>query len=49
MVVQSGHVGIFGGDGKVPGTGLNGRNEAAVHPLTWRTSKGAGTFVRPGV
>lgn len=48
MVVQSGHVGIYVGDGQVLSSGLNGKNETAVHPLTWMTSKGAVTFVRPG-
>ncbi|MGF9647800.1 NlpC/P60 family protein [Pseudarthrobacter oxydans] len=48
MVVQSGHVGIYVGDGQVLSSGLNGKNETAVHPLTWMTSKGAVTFVRAG-
>lgn len=48
MVVQSGHVGIYVGNGQVLSSGLNGKNETAVHPLTWMTSKGAVTFVRPG-
>jgi cell wall-associated NlpC family hydrolase len=48
MVVQSGHVGIYVGNGQVLSSGLNGRNETAVHPLTWMTSKGAVTFVRAG-
>lgn len=48
MVVQSGHVGIYVGNGQVLSSGLNGKNETAVHPLTWMTSKGAVTFVRAG-
>ncbi|MEO5316792.1 NlpC/P60 family protein [Pseudarthrobacter sp. CC12] len=48
MVMQPGHVGIYVGNGQVLSSGLNGRNETAVHPLTWMTAKGAVTFVRPG-
>ncbi|MGY4544030.1 cell wall-associated NlpC family hydrolase [Arthrobacter sp. UYNi723] len=48
MVVQSGHVGIYVGDGQVLSSGLNGKNETAVHPLSWMTSKGSVTFVRAG-
>ncbi|KQQ80933.1 NlpC/P60 family protein [Arthrobacter sp. Leaf137] len=48
MVVQSGHVGIYVGNGQVLSSGLNGKNETAVHPLTWMTSKGGVTFVRAG-
>lgn len=48
MVVQSGHVGIYVGDGQVLSSGLNGKNETAVHPLTWMTSKGSVSFVRAG-
>ncbi len=48
MVVQSGHVGIYVGNGQVLSSGLNGKNETAVHPLTWMTSKGSVTFVRAG-
>lgn len=46
MVMQPGHVGIYVGNGQVLSSGLNGKNETAVHPLTWMTSKGAVTFVR---
>lgn len=49
MVMQPGHVGIYVGDGQVLSSGLNGKNETAVHPLTWMTSKGSVTFVRAGV
>lgn len=48
MVMQPGHVGIYVGDGQVLSSGLNGRNETAVHPLTWMTAKGSVTFVRAG-
>ncbi|MFP5365857.1 MAG: NlpC/P60 family protein, partial [Actinomycetes bacterium] len=43
MVMQPGHVGIYVGNGQVLSSGLNGKNETAVHPLTWMTSKGAVT------
>lgn len=48
MVVQPGHVGIYVGNGQVLSSGLNGKNETAVHPLSWMTSKGGVTFVRAG-
>lgn len=48
MVMQPGHVGIYVGNGQVLSSGLNGKNETAVHPLTWMTSKGAVTFVHAG-
>jgi cell wall-associated NlpC family hydrolase len=48
MVMQPGHVGIYVGNGQVLSSGLNCKNETAVHPLTWMTSKGAVTFVRAG-
>ncbi|MCQ6270137.1 NlpC/P60 family protein [Pseudarthrobacter sp. R1] len=48
MVMQPGHVGIYVGDGQVLSSGLNGKNETAVHPLSWMTSKGGVTFVRAG-
>lgn len=48
MVMQPGHVGIYVGDGQVLSSGLNGKNETAVHPLTWMTAKGSVTFVRAG-
>ncbi|MFJ5958156.1 NlpC/P60 family protein [Paenarthrobacter sp. NPDC092416] len=48
MVMQPGHVGIYVGNGQVLSSGLNGKNETAVHPLTWMTAKGAVTFVRAG-
>ena len=48
MVMQPGHVAIYVGNGQVLSSGLNGKNETAVHPLSWMTSKGAVTFVRAG-
>lgn len=48
MVVQSGHVGIFVGNGKVLSGGMNGANETVVHPLSWLTATGPVTFVRAG-
>ncbi|MGY2747757.1 NlpC/P60 family protein [Arthrobacter sp. UYCu723] len=48
MVMQPGHVGIYVGNGQVLSSGLNGKNETAVHPLTWMTAKGSVTFVRAG-
>jgi cell wall-associated NlpC family hydrolase len=48
MVVQSGHVGIFVGNGKVLSGGMNGVNETVVHPLSWLTATGPVTFVRAG-
>jgi len=48
MVVQSGHVGIFVGGGKVLSGGMNGSNQTVVHPLSWLTATGPVTFVRAG-
>jgi cell wall-associated NlpC family hydrolase len=48
MVVQSGHVGIFVGNGQVLSSGMNGKNQTVVHPLSWLTATGAVTFVRAG-
>jgi cell wall-associated NlpC family hydrolase len=48
MVVQSGHVAIYAGDGNVISSGING-NQTAVHPLSWLTANGSVTFVRAGV
>jgi cell wall-associated NlpC family hydrolase len=47
MVVQSGHVAIYAGDGQVISSGING-NQTAVHPLSWLTASGSVTFVRAG-
>jgi cell wall-associated NlpC family hydrolase len=49
MIVQSGHVAIFVGNGKALSGGMNGVNETIVHPLSWLTATGPVTFVRPGV
>lgn len=46
MVVQSGHVGIFVGNGNVLSGGMNGSNQTVVHPLSWLTATGPVTFVR---
>ena len=46
MVVQSGHVGIYAGNGQVVSGGMNGRNQTMVHPLSWLTATGGVTFVR---
>lgn len=48
MVVQSGHVGIYVGNGQVLSSGMNGKNETVVHPLSWLTATGPVTFVRAG-
>jgi cell wall-associated NlpC family hydrolase len=48
MVVQSGHVGIYIGDGQVISGGMNGVNATVTHPLSWLTATGGVTFVRPG-
>jgi cell wall-associated NlpC family hydrolase len=46
MVVQSGHVGIYAGNGQVISGGMNGTNQTMVHPLSWLTATGGVTFVR---
>jgi hypothetical protein len=48
MVVQSGHVGIYAGNGQVLSSGMNGKNQTVVHPLSWLTATGPVTFVRAG-
>lgn len=48
MVVQSGHVGIYIGDGQVISGGVNGANATVKHPLSWLTATGGVTFVRAG-
>ncbi len=48
MVVQSGHVGIYVGNGQVLSSGMNGTNQTVVHPLSWLSANGAVTFVRAG-
>ncbi|MEC5182218.1 NlpC/P60 family protein [Arthrobacter sp. CG_A4] len=49
MVVQSGHIGIYVGNGQVLSSGMNGANQTVVHPLSWLTATGPVTFVRAGV
>jgi hypothetical protein len=46
MVVQSGHVGIYAGNGQVVSGGMNYKNQTMVHPLSWLTATGGVTFVR---
>lgn len=46
MVVQSGHVAIYAGGGKVVSGGMNGINATMAHPLSWLTATGPVTFVR---
>jgi peptidoglycan DL-endopeptidase CwlO len=46
MVVQSGHVAIYAGGGKVISGGMNGINATMAHPLSWLTATGPVTFVR---
>jgi hypothetical protein len=46
MVVQSGHVGIYAGNGQVISGGMNYVNATLVHPLSWLTATGGVTFVR---
>ena len=46
MVVQSGHVAIYAGAGKVISGGMNGINATMAHPLSWLTATGPVTFVR---
>ncbi|MET1085819.1 MAG: NlpC/P60 family protein [Arthrobacter sp.] len=48
MVVQSGHVGIYVGNGQVLSSGMNGKNQTVVHPMSWLTATGPVTFVRAG-
>lgn len=48
MVVQSGHVGIYVGNGQVLSSGMNGTNQTVVHPLSWLSANGSVTFVRAG-
>ncbi|SFT69452.1 hypothetical protein [Arthrobacter sp. ov118] len=46
IVVQSGHVGIYAGNGQVVSGGMNGKNQTMVHPMSWLTATGGVTFVR---
>ncbi|MBO1269011.1 NlpC/P60 family protein [Arthrobacter cavernae] len=47
MIVQSGHVAIYIGNGQALSGGLNG-NQTAIHPISWLTATGPITFVRAG-
>ena len=46
MIVQSGHVAIYAGDGMAISGGMNGSNQTIKHPLSWLTATGGVTFVR---
>jgi len=48
MIVQSGHVAIYAGNGQAISGGMNGSNQTIVHPLSWLTATGGVTFVRAG-
>ena len=48
MIVQSGHVAIYAGNGQAISGGMNGVKETVVHPLSWLTATGGVTFVRAG-
>ncbi|MET3921602.1 hypothetical protein [Arthrobacter sp. UYEF20] len=48
MIVQSGHVAIYAGNGQAVSGGING-NTTVAHPLSWLTATGPVTFVRAGV
>lgn len=48
MIVQSGHVAIYAGNGQAISGGMNGSNQTIVHPLSWLTATGSVTFVRAG-
>lgn len=48
MIVQSGHVAIYAGNGQAISGGMNGVNATMTHPLSWLTATGPVTFVRAG-
>lgn len=48
IIVQSGHVAIYAGNGQVISGGMNGVNATMAHPLSWLTATGPVTFVRAG-
>ncbi|MEQ4517768.1 NlpC/P60 family protein [Pseudarthrobacter sp. B907] len=48
MIVQSGHVAIYAGNGQAISGGMNGSNQTISHPLSWLTATGGVTFVRAG-
>ncbi|MCB5272936.1 hypothetical protein BJG92_00448 [Arthrobacter sp. SO5] len=49
MIVQSGHVAIYAGNGQAVSAGMNGVNATMTHPLSWLTATGPVTFVRAGI
>jgi cell wall-associated NlpC family hydrolase len=49
MIVQSGHVAIYAGNGQAISGGMNGVNATMTHPLSWLTATGPVTFVRAGI
>ena len=48
IIVQSGHVAIYAGNGQAISGGMNGVNATVAHPLSWLTATGPVTFVRAG-
>ena len=48
IIVQSGHVAIYAGNGQAISGGMNGVNSTITHPLSWLTATGPVTFVRAG-
>lgn len=48
IIVQSGHVAIYAGNGQAVSGGMNGVNATMAHPLSWLTATGGVTFVRAG-
>ncbi|MET4135955.1 hypothetical protein [Pseudarthrobacter sp. PvP090] len=48
IIVQSGHVAIYAGNGQAVSGGMNGVNATMTHPLSWLTATGPVTFVRAG-
>ena len=48
IIVQSGHVAIYAGNGQAISGGMNGVNATMTHPLSWLTATGSVTFVRAG-
>ena len=49
IIVQSGHVAIYAGNGQAISGGMNGVNATMAHPLSWLTATGPVTFVRAGI
>lgn len=47
MIVQSGHVAIYIGNGQAISGGING-NQTGIHPISWLTASGPLTYVRAG-